>query len=109
VLLPWRSLAAPYLDPATAPVDAIVHRARAASVDTVMVAGEVVLSNRRFTRVDGDAALEELAAALRAPLGPEEERRRRLSREIFPHVRRFYDGWLEGTPRDPFYAPSARR
>lgn len=22
--------------------------------------------------------------------------------------RRFYDGWLDAAPRDPFYAPSAR-
>ena len=109
MLLPWASLAAPYLDPATAPVDAIVHRARAAAVDTVMVAGEVVLRDGRFTRVDRDAVLAELAAALRAPLTAPEERRRRLAREVFPHVRRFYDGWLDEAPRDPFYAPSARR
>ena len=109
VLLPWAGLAEPYLDPASAPVDAVVHRARATHVDTVMVAGEVVLENHRFTRVDRAAVLAELAARLRAPLSPPEERRKRLAREILPHVRRFYDGWLEGAPRDPFYAPSARR
>src|SRR5438552_5363147 len=89
VTLPWKSIAAPYLAPDTPPVDAVVHRARAAAVDTVMVAGEVVLEGGRFTRVDKAAVLEELAASLRAPLLPEEERRRRLSREIFPHVQRF--------------------
>ncbi len=108
VTLPWKSVAAPYLAPDTAPVDAVVHRARAAAVDTVMVAGEVVLEGGRFTRVDKAAVLEELAASLGAPLRPEEERRRRLSREIFPHVQRFYDGWLDGARHDPFYAPSSR-
>jgi cytosine/adenosine deaminase-related metal-dependent hydrolase len=108
VLLPWKSLAAPYLDPETSPIDAVVHRARAAAIDTVMVAGEVVLKDGRFTRVDRAAVLEELSAALRAPLRPEEERRRGLARAIFPHVRRFYDGWLDGPARDPFYAPSSR-
>ena len=73
------------------------------------MAGEVVLRDGCFTRVDKASALAELAARLRAPLSPEEERRRRLAREIFPHVRRFYDGWLDAAPRDPFYAPSARR
>jgi hypothetical protein len=58
--------------------------------------------------VDRDAALAELAATLRAPRRPDEERRQRLAAEIFPHVRRFYDGWLDAAPRDPFYAPSAR-
>jgi hypothetical protein len=58
--------------------------------------------------VDRAAVLEELSAALRAPLRPEEERRRGLARAIFPHVRRFYVGWLDGPARDPFYAPSSR-
>jgi len=109
VLLPWRSVAHPYLDSGTSPVDAVVHRARAAAVDTVLVDGEVVLENGRFTRVDKAAVLEELAASLRVALRPDEERRRRLSREIFPHVRRFYDGWLDRVVHDPFYAPSSRR
>jgi len=109
VLLPWASLAAPYLDGDVAPLDAIVHRGRAAAVDTVMVAGEVVLRDGRFTRVDRDAVLGELAAALRAPRRPDEERRRRLAREVFPYVRAFYDGWLDAAVREPFYAPSARR
>ncbi|HYB70384.1 MAG TPA: amidohydrolase, partial [Candidatus Bathyarchaeia archaeon] len=72
-------------------------------------AGEVVLRSGRFTRVDRDAAMEELAARLRAPLSAEEEGRRALARAVFPHVRRFYDGWLDDLPRDPFYAPSSRR
>jgi 5-methylthioadenosine/S-adenosylhomocysteine deaminase len=108
VLLPWKSLAFPYLDPDIAVVDAVVHRARAAAVDTVLVAGEVVLKDGRPTRVDKAAALEELAAALRAPLAPHEEQRRRLARAVFPHVKRFYDGWLDGADRAPFYAPSSR-
>jgi cytosine/adenosine deaminase-related metal-dependent hydrolase len=108
VTLPWKSVAAPYLHPDTAPVDAIVHRARTGAVDTVMVAGEVVLEGGRFTQVDKAAVLEELAASLRAPLRPEEERRQRLSREIFPHVQRFYDDWLSSARHEPFYAPSSR-
>jgi 5-methylthioadenosine/S-adenosylhomocysteine deaminase len=109
VTLPWKSVATPYLAPDTPPVDAVVYRARAAAVDTVMVAGEVVLEGGRFTRVDKAAVLEELAASLRSPLSPEEERRQSLARAIFPHVRRFYDGWLDEARRDPFYAPSSRR
>ncbi len=108
VLLPWKSIAYPYLDTASTPVDAVVHRGRAAAVDTVLVGGEVVLRDGRLTRVDKSAALEELAASLRAPLLPHEERRRRLSRELSGHVKRFYDGWLDPATRDPFYRPSSR-
>jgi len=53
--------------------------------------------------------LAALAASFRVPLQPEEERRRRMAREVFPHVKRFYDGWLDESARDPFYRPSSRR
>ena len=108
VLLSWRQIAHPYLDSQTAVVDAVVQRAKTAGVAMVMVAGEVVVRDGRFTRIDREAALEELAASLRVDLKPEEERRRRLSREVFPVVKRFYDGWLDEGARQPFYRPSSR-
>jgi cytosine/adenosine deaminase-related metal-dependent hydrolase len=108
VLLSWSQIAHPYLDPDTSVVDAIVHRAKTSGVALVMVAGEVVLRDGRFTRIDKAAVLAELAASLHAPLTPEEEGRRRLSREVFPVVKRFYDGWLDEDARVPFYRPSSR-
>ena len=108
VLLSWPQIAHPYLDPDTSVVDAIVHRAKSSGVSLVMVAGEVVLRDGRFTRVDKTAVLAELATSLRAPLTPEEERRRRLGRAVFPVVQHFYDGWLDESARAPFYRPSAR-
>ena len=86
----------------------MVQRAMTSGMAMVMVAGEVVLRDGRFTRIDREAALEELAASLRVDLKPEEERRRRLSREVFPVVKRFYEGWLDEDARQPFYRPSSR-
>jgi 5-methylthioadenosine/S-adenosylhomocysteine deaminase len=108
VLLPWRHVAHPYLEPGTPVLDAVVHRARASAIDTVLVAGQVVLRDGRVARVDKVAVLEELAATLRRPLTPEEEYRGRLSRALFPHVRRFYVGWLDAESLDPFYRQSSR-
>jgi hypothetical protein len=108
VLLDWRHLARPYLDPATAVLDAVVHRGRAPGVSAVLVAGEVILRDGRFTRVDKAAVLEELASALRVPLRPDEERRHALAIALFPHVRRFYDGWLDERGRDPYYRQNSR-
>ena len=108
VLLRWRHVAHPYLEAGTPVLDAIVHRARASAIDTVLVAGEVVLRDGRVTRVDKATALEELAATLRRPLTPEEEHRRHLSRALFPHVRRFYEGWLDPGSADPFYRQNSR-
>jgi cytosine/adenosine deaminase-related metal-dependent hydrolase len=108
LLLSWKQVAHPYLDPLTSVVDAVVQRAKISGVAMVMVAGEVVLRDGRFTRIDREAALEELAASLRVDLKPEEERRRRLSREVFPMLQRFYEGWLDEAARQPFYRPSSR-
>ena len=108
VLLSWPQIAHPYLDPDTSVVDAIVHRAKSSGVALVMVAGEVVLRDQRFTRVDKESVLAELAASLRTPLTPDEENRRRLGRAVFPVVEHFYDGWLDESARVPFYRPSSR-
>jgi hypothetical protein len=86
-----------------------VHRAKTSGVETVLVAGEPILRDGKFTRIDKAAVLEQLAAALRLPLQPAEERRRVLSPAVFPHVQRFYAGWLDEGARDPFYRPSSRR
>jgi cytosine/adenosine deaminase-related metal-dependent hydrolase len=109
VLMPWRDLASPYLEPGTSVVDALVYRGRAASVETVVIAGEVVLRGGRITGVDKSARLAELAAQLERPRRPEEERRRQLAEAIFPHVQRFYERWLDPGSREPFYRANARR
>jgi 5-methylthioadenosine/S-adenosylhomocysteine deaminase len=109
VVMNWNQIAYPYLDPGTSVVDAVVHRGKTSGVETVLVAGEPVLRDGQFTRINKTEVLEELAASLRTPLRPEEERRQQLARDIFPHVQRFYDGWLDESSREPFYRPSARR
>jgi cytosine/adenosine deaminase-related metal-dependent hydrolase len=107
VLINLRNVTEPYLDPLTPILDAVVHRARSIDVETVMIAGEVVMRERRFTRVDKDEVLRELAASLAVPLRPDEIRRRELTRELLPHVRQFYAGWQLG-PGAPFYTRNQR-
>ncbi len=109
VLLDWRHIAHPYLDPAIPVLDAVLFRGRASGVSTVVVGGEAILRDGRFVRMDEAAALEELAAALRIPLRPDEERRRQVAGAVFPYVRRVYDGWLEEQARDPYYRQNSRR
>jgi len=110
VLLDWRQIAHPHLalDHEITVVDAIVHRAKSKGVRTVMVAGEVVYRDGRFTKVDRDAAVAELAAELAGPRTAAEQARLRLSREVMPHVRAFYARHLDGEVREPFYRQNAR-
>jgi cytosine/adenosine deaminase-related metal-dependent hydrolase len=92
-LVPMRALAHPYLDERVPVLDAVLQRTRSGGVATVIVAGEVIYDNGRFMRVDRDAVLAELGAALHAPLGDAEFARRKTSAELMPHVRRFYEGY----------------
>jgi len=108
-LVSWKSLSHPYLDPLIPVVDAVLLRAKAEGVETVMIGGEVVMQDRRFTRLDREAVLAELAAQLAVPLKPEELRRRELARDVLPHLRDFYAGYLEGEERVPFDARNSRR
>ena len=108
VVMNWPQIASPYLAPDTSVVDAVVHRGKTSGVETVLVAGEPVLRDGQFTRLNKAEVLAELAASLRLPLRPEEERRQHLARDVFPYVRHFYDGWLDASAREPFYRPSAR-
>jgi hypothetical protein len=73
-----------------------------------MIAGQVVYRDGAFTRVDRDAVLAEIAAQLARPLTPAEQERQALGDAVLPHVRRFYDGYLDDLPADPHYRTSGR-
>ena len=104
VLVRWSQVADPYLDPEVPVLDAVVARAKAQGVDTVLVGGEAILEGGRFTRVDEEAALRELAERLAEPRTADEEKRRDMARRVLPYVEKFYAGWLDGAPLEP-YAP----
>ena len=110
VVMSWRDIAYPFLDLDfdVSVVDAVVHRARTSGVKSVIVGGEEILRDGRFTRVDKAAALEELAVSLARPANEDEIRRRGLSRDVLPYVRRFYDGYLDAGRRNPFYDFNSR-
>lgn len=109
VMLDWNKVTHPYQNPDLPFVDILVQRAKSAAVETVMIAGEVVYQGGRFTRVDRTAVLGEIAERMRLPLTAAERQRRDLAQAVFPHVRRFYDGYLDGLGDEPFYRPSGRR
>jgi 5-methylthioadenosine/S-adenosylhomocysteine deaminase len=108
VLIDWRQLAYPYLDPETKLLDAVLQRAKPAAVRTVICDGEVIYADGRFTRVDRDAALRALHEDLQRALADDEVERRQLSKALLPHVRRFYADYIDTDMHHPFYRPSSR-
>lgn len=109
VAIDYETATYPYQDEDISMLDALVQRAQQKHVDTVYIGGVPVLSQGRFKLVDRDDVLAQIAEQLSRPRTLEEEARRSLSKALFPHVKAFYDGYLnEEKTRQPFYAPSSR-
>jgi len=108
VLLDWKQISEPYLDAEMPVLDAVLQRAKMEGVQTVMVAGEVLYRDGKFTRLDRGDALRQLSDILKRPLSGEELERRRLARAVLPHVRAFYDGYHDPRDHVPYYRQNSR-
>jgi cytosine/adenosine deaminase-related metal-dependent hydrolase len=108
VLIDWRQVAYPYLDPETKVLDAVMQRAKGTGVRTVVCDGEVIYADGKFTKVDRDAALTALHDDLQKALADDEVERRALSKALLPHVRAFYANYMDPARHEPFYRPSSR-
>jgi len=73
----------------------------------VLVDGEVVLHQGRFTGFDRGDLLKELRQRLARPLQPHELERKELARALQPHIRDFYRDWRPERD-EPHYAYNAR-
>lgn len=107
VLLDWNRLTYPYQNPEIALLDVLVHRARRECVRTVLVAGEVIYEAGIFTRVDRPGTLADIAGRMGLPLDGAERERRQLAAAVMPHVRSFYDGYIDEAFGPPHTRPNA--
>ncbi len=108
VLLDWKQISYPYLDEATPLLDAVIQRAKAEGVKLAMCDGEVIYQDGKFTKVDRDASLKMLHDDLSKALSNDEVERRKLSKALLPHVRKFYASYIDPAKHEPFYRPSSR-
>lgn len=108
VLIDWDGVAYPYLDGETPVLDAVIQRAKA-PVAMTMCDGEVIFRDGKFTKVDSTAALKALHDDLAKALSDDEVERRKLSKALLPHVRKFYENYIDPGKHEPFYRQSARR
>ena len=108
VLLDWKQISYPYLDEETPLLDAVIQRAKAEGVKLTMCDGEVIYQDGKFTKVDRDASLKALHDHLSKALANDEVERRKLSKALLPHVRKFYANYIDPAKHEPFYRPSSR-
>jgi cytosine/adenosine deaminase-related metal-dependent hydrolase len=108
LLFDWDAIAFPYLSDDIPVLDALVQRGRTRHLRAVMVAGELILRDGEFTRIDRAAALEELAARMRVPLTERERRNRRVGLGAADHARAVYADYEGAIGGEPFYGSRAR-
>lgn len=109
VIMDYDSATYPYQDPDIAPLDALIYRAKTKDVTAVMIEGDIVYHEGRFTRIDRDAIMAQIHEALSAPRDGEEMDRHWLREQVFPVVEQFYDGYINETAaRSPFYHCGSR-
>jgi 5-methylthioadenosine/S-adenosylhomocysteine deaminase len=93
-LFDWHQISHPFLDELTPVLDALIQRAKIAGVKMVMCDGEVIYKDGKFTRLDRDAILQEIAEHMGRPMTEGELETRRRVKQLSPHIRKFYDGYL---------------
>ena len=93
VLVSLERISEPYLHPDTNIVDALIYRGKGIDVDTVIVDGEVLLRNRKLTRVNKDEVIAKFKETLSRPLTSQEIRRTDLGKQLLPHIQKWFEGW----------------
>ena len=107
VLMNLKNIEEPYLDPDVSIVDAVVHRGRNIDVDTVMVDGEVIMRDRKLTRIDESALYREISNMMSRPATEAELDRRDMAEKVEPYLRKFFEGTM-GQSEQPHYYYNSR-
>ena len=107
VLMDLTAIEEPYLDSRIDIVDALLYRGKARHVDTVLIDGEVVLRDGRFTKVDKQEVLRELRNQFSSPIESSALEGRQMVQQLIPYMERFYQEWRPGDG-PPHYVYNSR-
>lgn len=102
ILVNLKNITEPYLHPEISIVDALLNRGKASDVDTVMIDGEIVMRDRKHTRINRDEIIAGLRESLNRTLEPAEIERIKLAQELRPYILDFYRHWQE-SELQPYY------
>jgi cytosine/adenosine deaminase-related metal-dependent hydrolase len=98
----------PYQDDQIGIVDAVMQRAKTGAVDATVIGGVTVYENGRFTLVDRDAILREIAEFYARPRTAEQTEMIAVAREMKKFVTAYYEKYFDPAAHVPFYGQSSR-
>lgn len=105
VLVDLTRVISPWVAPEADPLTLTLYRASARDVDTVLIAGEVVVQDGRVLTIDEKSVAQEFAAGVARQGYPVEENA--LVEALTPHIEKYYEQW-EFEPFDPYISYNSR-
>ena len=95
----------PYLDADLPPLEAVLGRARAQDIASVIVNGEALTRDGVHQRVNKDDIRNELREQLARPIETQTLETRRMAARLRPYAEEFYRGWADDSGGPPTGLP----
>jgi len=106
VMINLERIAEPYMRPDQNVIDRLIYRGKAADVDTVLVDGEVVIKDHKFTKIDKDEVIRKLRESIPQEDSADVIRMKSLLSELKGEVVKYFNAWhdeMTTNKIDPYY------
>ena len=98
----------PYCSDALNIAELFIHRAKGSNVATVVVAGKVVMEDRKFTNIDIDLLYKEVRKQAKKGLSQEQKLFADQYQRIKPYYHKWYKNWMEEIEFKPYYIMNSK-
>ncbi len=98
----------PYQDDQVEILEAVLQRAKTDAVDATIIGGVTVYQDGKFTFVDRQVILKEIAGAFAKPRTNEENARIGIAREMQKFVKSFFAEYYDQAQHVPYYKQSSK-
>lgn len=108
VLLDYKAMCHPFVDPSHDPIDALLYRGKGSHVDTVMVNGRVIVEKGRLLTLNEAAIATRLAKAASRPRTEKEKALVHGMDVLREHVVNYYRDWTDKVMTQPYFEVNSR-
>jgi cytosine/adenosine deaminase-related metal-dependent hydrolase len=109
VLLDFRKICYPYVDPTQDPIDTLLYRGQGHHVDSVIVNGKVVVSDGQVLTLDEQAIGDRLAESAAKPMDGNEILKSKMMDELRKHIVKYYKNWITDLEFEPYWNINSRK
>lgn len=108
ILLDYRAICHPFVDPSQDPIDVLLYRGAGRFVHTVVVDGRIVVKQGRVLTVDEGSLAARLAEAASQPRTTSQQGLVQTMDRLKDLVKKHYAGWSSQVAIDPYFIVNSR-